>query len=44
LGEAVQRNETRWRTRTGPYPDRLGFEEDLAQMKEWISERVKWLD
>jgi hypothetical protein len=44
LGEATKRNETRWRTLTGPYPDRLGFEEDLAQMKEWISARVKWLD
>lgn len=44
LGEATKRNETRWRTLTGPYPDRLGFEEDVAQMKEWVVARVKWLD
>jgi len=44
LGAATKRNETRWRTLTGPYPDRLGFEEDVAQMKEWVAARVKWLD
>ena len=44
LGEAAKRNETRWRTLTGPYPDRLGFEEDLVQMKEWVVARTKWLD
>jgi spore coat protein CotH len=44
LGDAAQRNATRWRTLEGPYPDRLTFEEDLAQMKEWIVARVKWLD
>jgi spore coat protein CotH len=44
LGDAAQRNATRWRTLDGPYPDRLTFEEDLAQMKEWIVARVKWLD
>ena len=44
LGEATKRNETRWRTLTGPYPDRLGFEEDLAQMRDWVVARTKWLD
>lgn len=43
LGEATKRNEMRWRARTG-YPDRLAFEEDLAQMKEWVGARVQWLD
>jgi spore coat protein CotH len=44
LGDAAKRNAVRWRTLNGPYPDRLSFEEDLAQMKEWIAARVKWLD
>ncbi len=44
LGDAAQRNATRWRTLDGPYPDRLTFEQDLAQMKEWVVARVKWLD
>ena len=44
LGAAAPRNATRWRTLDGPYPDRLTFEQDLAQMKEWVAARVKWLD
>jgi len=44
LGDAAQRNATRWRTLDGPYPDRLTFEDDLAQMKAWVVARVKWLD
>jgi hypothetical protein len=32
------------RLRDGPYPDRLTFEQDIAQMKEWVAARVKWLD
>lgn len=44
LGDAARRNAIRWRTRDGPYPDRLTFEEDLAQMKPWVVARVKWLD
>lgn len=44
LGDAAQRNAARWRTLDGPYPDRLSFEEDLSQMKEWVATRVKWLD
>ena len=44
LGGAAQRNAARWRTLEGPYPDRLTFEEDIAQMKAWVVERVNWLD
>jgi CotH kinase protein len=44
LGDAAQRNAARWRTLDGPYPDRLSFEQDIAQMKEWVAARVKWLD
>ncbi len=44
LGDAARRNAARWRTLSGPYPDRLTFEQDLAQMKEWVAARVKWLD
>jgi hypothetical protein len=44
LGNAVKRNEARWRTLEGPYPDRLSFEQDLAEMKQWIAARVQWLD
>jgi spore coat protein CotH len=44
LGDAARRNTVRWRTLNGPYPDRLSFEEDVAQMKEWVVARVKYLD
>jgi len=44
LGEAAKRNALRWHTLDGPYPDRLTFEQDLAQMKGWIAARLKWLD
>lgn len=44
LGAAVLRNATRWKTLDGPYPDRLTFEEDVLQMKEWITARTQWLD
>jgi hypothetical protein len=44
LGEAAKRNETRWRTLDGPYPDRLNFEQDLKQTKEWVAARTRWLD
>ncbi|MSU62560.1 MAG: hypothetical protein EXS31_09210 [Pedosphaera sp.] len=44
VGDAAKRNELRWRTLDGPYPDRLSFEQDIAQMKDWVSTRVKWLD
>jgi hypothetical protein len=44
LGAAVKRNETRWRTLDGPYPDRLNFEQDVSEMKAWVTARVSWLD
>ena len=44
LGEAAKRNTVRWRTLNGPYPDRLTFEEDVAQIKEWVVARLNWLD
>lgn len=44
LGDAVKRNELRWQTRTGPYPDQLTFEEDVAEIREWVTARLKWLD
>lgn len=43
LGEAARRNALKWPTNWG-YPDRLSFEEDIAEMKDWIVERIKWLD
>jgi len=44
LGEAARRNFARWPTQNGPYPDRLTFERDVAEMKEWVIARTKWLD
>ena len=44
LGDAVKRNAARWRTLSGPYPDRLSFEDDVAQMRDWTTARLKWLD
>lgn len=44
LGEAAQRNEACWKTLDGPYPDRLSFNEDVKQMKEWVVARTTWLD
>jgi spore coat protein CotH len=44
LGDAAQRNAARWRTLDGPYPDRLSFEQDIAQIKEWVAARLQWLD
>jgi hypothetical protein len=44
LGDAAKRNALRWRTLTGPYPDRLSFEDDVSQMREWTTARLKWLD
>jgi hypothetical protein len=44
LGEAARRNSLRWRTPTGPYPDRLTFEQDIAQMHQWTAARLQWLD
>ena len=44
LGDAAMRNELRWQTRTGPYPDQLTFEEDVAEIRDWVTARLKWLD
>ncbi len=44
LGAAAERNQVRWKILNGPYPDRLTFEEDVAQIKEWVIARVQWLD
>jgi spore coat protein CotH len=44
LGDAVRRNEARWNTLHGQYPDQLSFREDIAEMKEWVDARVRWLD
>jgi spore coat protein CotH len=44
LGDAAQRNAQRWRAQAGSYPDRLTFEEDVKEMKEWIVTRIQWLD
>jgi hypothetical protein len=44
LGEAPRRNAKQWPTTDGPYPDRISFEQDIAQMKSWIGVRLEWLD
>jgi len=44
LGEAARRNAVRWRPVAGHYPDRLSFDQDVAQMKTWVEERIQWLD
>jgi spore coat protein CotH len=44
LGDAVHRDAVKWRTAAGYYPDKLTFEEDIAQMKSWVEERLQWLD
>ena len=44
LGEAVKRNEARWQSATGAYPDRLSFDEDIAEMRQWVPARLEWLD
>jgi hypothetical protein len=40
----VERNFDRWPVAQGPYPDRVGFTKDIAQMKLWTEARVAWLD
>ena len=44
LGDAVKRNASRWQTLERSYGNRLSFEEDLRQMKEWVAARTRWLD
>jgi len=44
LGDAARRNAARWHPAAGHYPDRLSFDQDVAQMKAWIEARLQWLD
>jgi hypothetical protein len=44
LGDAARRNAARWRPAAGHYPDRLSLDQDVAQMKSWVEERIRWLD
>ncbi len=44
LRAAPGRNAKRWAAAAGSYPDRVGFEEDVAQMKTWIAVHLAWLD
>ncbi|HEV8543332.1 MAG TPA: CotH kinase family protein [Verrucomicrobiae bacterium] len=44
LGDAPERNAARWRDAQDMYPDRLTFKEDVAQMKDWVRRRTRWLD
>lgn len=44
ISAAMKRNLARWPTRGAPYPDRVSFEEDIAQMKAYLSARLSWLD
>ena len=44
MGSAAVRNAQRWQSAAGRYPDRLTLEEDAAQMKTWIEQRLSWLD
>ena len=44
LGEAVRRNAQKWPTTQGAYPDSLTFDQDIAEMKTWVEQRLHWLD
>ncbi|HUR46142.1 MAG TPA: CotH kinase family protein, partial [Candidatus Saccharimonadales bacterium] len=44
LGEAIHRNNRQWRSAAGHYPDKLTFEEDVTAMKQWVAQRLEWLD
>jgi len=44
LGPAADRNFRRWPVAQGPYRDRVGFVEDIAEMKSWTDARLAWLD
>ena len=43
LGDAARRNAVRWPTTEG-YPDKLTFDQDIAEMKAWVIARTQWLD
>ena len=40
LGEAAQRNFTKWRL----VNSKTGFQTEIKQLKNWISQRLKWMD
>lgn len=44
IAAAIQRNQKRWPTDRAPYPDRITFDQEIAQMKTWIAARIPWLD
>ena len=44
FGPAAQRNEKRWSPIRGNDLGALAFTEDVAQMKDWIVARTRWLD
>ncbi|MFI5381070.1 MAG: CotH kinase family protein [Tepidisphaerales bacterium] len=44
LAGAARRNADRWAAAAGAYPDRVSFEQDVAQMKTWIAAHIAWLD
>jgi hypothetical protein len=46
LEEAQKRNFKRWPldSRREPYPDSYDFHRETRYMKEWISQRIQWLD
>lgn len=44
LGEAVKRNNMRWKDAQNYYPDRATFEQDVAHIRQWLQKRLKWLD
>ncbi|HMJ66232.1 MAG TPA: CotH kinase family protein [Candidatus Binatia bacterium] len=44
LGDAALRNAQRWRAQAASLADRLSFEEDIKEMKDWIADRIQWLD
>lgn len=41
---AARRNAERWPTDRRPYHDRITFEQDVEQMKEWVAQRLAWID
>lgn len=41
---AAERNAARWRDAESYYPDRLTLQQDVAQMKNWVTRRTQWLD
>jgi spore coat protein CotH len=40
----MERNQRRWQSASGWYPDSLTFEEDIREMKEWVAARGAFLD